>query len=255
MGEYVTLAVNEGVGTIRIDRPPANAIDHQLGREFGEAVRAASDASVKAVVVWGGPTLFAAGADIKEMADLDPDGIRPVVSALGNALLDLDALDVVTIAAVNGFALGGGCEIALACDLRVVGEKAELGQPEILLGVMPGAGGTQRLPRAVGHARASELLFSGRRVGSQEAVSIGLVHEVVPDGEVYTTAWDRARGYARGPTRALTSAKAALRAARGSGAAELDAEREAFVALFSTEDQREGMKAFLEKRPPRFRGL
>jgi len=254
MGAYVTLEVDQGVGTIRIDRPPANAIDLQLGRELGEAARAAADEAVNAVVVWGGPTIFAAGADIKEMAQLDREGIRPVVSALGDALIDVEALDVVTIAAVNGFALGGGCEIALACDLRIAGESAVLGQPEILLGVIPGAGGTQRLPRVVGHARASELIFSGRRVGSEEAGSIGLINQRVPDAEVYTAALELARGYARGPTRALASAKAALRTVRGVDAAGLDAEREAFVALFATEDQDEGMQAFLEKRPPRFRG-
>ncbi len=254
MGAYVRLEVDDGVGTIRIDRPPANAIDEQVGRELGQAAaEAGGRADVGSVVVWGGPKLFAAGADIKTMAPLDPAGIRPVVSALGDALLTLEALPVVTIAAVEGFALGGGCEIALACDLRIASEGAALGQPEVQIGVMPGAGGTQRLPRLVGRGRAAELILSGRHVDAAEAAGIGLVTELVPSGTAYEAAVARARSFARGPSRAIAEIKRAL-AATGPEERRLADEREAFIALFATEDRAEGMRAFLEKREPRFRG-
>jgi enoyl-CoA hydratase/carnithine racemase len=203
--------------------------------------------------VWGGPRLFAAGADIKELSGLGPEGVRPVVAALGDALLALEALPIVTIAAVNGFALGGGCEIALACDLRVVAEDAVFGQPEVLIGVMPGAGGTQRLPRAVGRARATELILSGRRVDAAEASAIGLATEVCPPGQTYERALSRGRVFASGPARAIEQIKRSL-AGSGPEDRRLADEREAFIALFDSEDQAEGMRAFLDKREPRFRG-
>ncbi|MEX0754324.1 MAG: enoyl-CoA hydratase-related protein [Actinomycetota bacterium] len=254
MGEYVHLEVDRGVGTIRLDRPPANAIDEQVGRELDEAVReAGAHADVGAIVVWGGPSLFAAGADIKSMASLDPDGVRPVVSALGDALIRLEASAVVTIASVNGFALGGGCEIALACDLRIAASDAMFGQPEVLIGVMPGAGGTVRLPRVVGVARATDLMLSGRRVDAAEALSIGLVSEVVSPTRTYQAAVERARRLAEGPRQAIAAIKGSV-AADPEASRRLAAEREAFIGLFATGDQREGMRAFLDKRDPRFQG-
>jgi enoyl-CoA hydratase/carnithine racemase len=256
LGEFVGLEVNDGVGTIRLDRPPANAADSKLGAELSDAVREAGDREdVGAVVVWGGPKIFCAGADIKEMADFGPDEIRPVASTLGAALDALEMLPKVTIAAINGFALGAGCEIALATDLRYAASDAQIGQPEILIGVIPGAGGTQRLSRAVGHARAREMVLSGRRVDAVEADDIGLVTRILPPEKVLEKALEDARVYASGPRRALASAKRALAAASQSDPAEgLRVERDVFCELFGTWDQAEGMRAFLEKRAPRFEG-
>ncbi len=256
MGEFVRLEVEDRVGTVRLDRPPANALSRQVSEELLAAVREAADRDdVGAVVVWGGPKIFAAGADIKAMVDYGPEDMRADVEVLNAACDELEALPKVTIAAVNGYALGGGCEVALACDLRYAAEDAELGQPEIRLGVIPGAGGTQRLPRLVGPGRAKDLIYSGRRVGAAEALAMGLVERVLPSGDVYGAAVADARRFAGGPTRALAAAKAAIAAAlRGDPGAGFAYEREVFCELFATEDQKEGMRAFLEKREPAFRG-
>jgi enoyl-CoA hydratase/carnithine racemase len=252
MGEFVSLTEELGVGVIRLDRPPANALSHQVGIELQEVVRDAGD-RCRALVVWGGPKLFAAGADIKEMAGFGQGEIRPVVSALGEALEALEALPIVSIAAITGFALGGGMELALACDLRYAAEDARLGQPEIRIGVIPGAGGTQRLTRLVGPGRTRDLVFSGRQVEAHEAYGMGLVERVLPAEEVFDRALADARVFAQGPREALAAAKGAIRAALDRPfEAGLRDEREAFVRLFGTPDQREGMRAFLEKRDPRF---
>ncbi|HEY7399268.1 MAG TPA: enoyl-CoA hydratase-related protein [Actinomycetota bacterium] len=255
MGEFVTLTVDDGVGLVRLDRPPANAISHQVGTELGEVFRDAADRDdVGSIVVWGGPKIFAAGADIKEMAAFGPGEIRPVVSALGDALELLESLPKVSLAAINGFALGGGLELALACDLRLAAADAQVGQPEIKIGVIPGAGGTQRLAR-LAPAVARDLVLTGRLVGAEEAQRAGIVDRVLPGDVVYEAAVRDAAGFAHGPREALAAAKAALRAAfEMPGAAGLAEERAAFVALFATPDQREGMAAFLEKREPRFGG-
>ena len=249
----MTLTALEGsVGVVRIDRPPANAINQQVSLELLEVVREAA-ARFGAVVVWGGPKLFAAGADIKQMADFGPEEIRPVVSALGEAVDALEALPIVSIAAITGYALGGGLEIALACDLRYAAEDAMMGQPEIKIGVIPGAGGTQRLTRLLGPGRARDLVLTGRHVATSEAVSIGLVDRVMPAGDVFETAVRDARAFAEGPREALASAKRAIGSAlRWPFQDGLREEREAFVRLFGSADQREGMRAFLEKRDPRF---
>lgn len=256
MGEFVKLEVVAGVGTIRLDRPPANAIDRQVADELAEAGRdAATRADVGAVVLWGGRKLFAAGADIKGMAEFGTEEIRPWVTALGDACDVLAEIPKITIAAINGFALGGGCELALACDLRLAAADAELGQPEILIGVMPGAGGTQRLPRLIGEARAKELILTGRRIVADEAASIGLVTRVVPADDVYEAAVAQARWFASGPRVALAAAKDAIhRAAHAELREALQAERSAFCRLFDTADQVEGMAAFLQKRSPEFEG-
>ncbi len=256
MGEFVRLELDNKVATIRIDRPPANAISRRVSEELeAAAIDAGRREDVGAVVVWGGPTIFAAGADIKEMAGWGPEDVRPVVSALGQALTVLEGIPKVVIAAIEGFCLGGGCEIALACDFRFASEEAQLGQPEIALGIIPGAGGTQRLPRLVGHARARELIYSGRRVRADEALRIGLVDALLPVGGALEAATEAARRYASGPTRALAAAKEAMNAAAlGDVRRGLGVERDVFVGLFDTEDQEEGMRAFLEKRDPRFTG-
>lgn len=254
MGEFVRLEVDDGVGVIRLDRPPANAIGLQLGEELREAIRDADrHPDVHAIVVWGGPKIFAAGADVKAMATWGPEEVRPSVDALGAACDLLEAIDTVSIAAVNGYALGGGMELALACDLRYLASDATFGQPEIKLGVIPGAGGTQRLVRLIGPGRSRELVYTGRFVPAAEALDLGLAERIVAPDEVFAAAVKDARAFARGPRLALAAAKAAIAAATETpGGAGIQAEREAFLALFGTPDQREGMAAFLEKRPPRF---
>jgi len=256
MGEFVQLEVNDGVGVIRLDRPPANAIGLQLGTELQEAIlEAEAHAGVGAIVVWGGPKIFAAGADVKAMATWGPEEVRPSVDALGHACDLLEAIGTISIAAVNGYALGGGMELALACDLRYVATDATFGQPEIGLGVIPGAGGTQRLVRMVGPGRTRELVYSGRFVPAEEAVGLGLAERIAAPEDVFDTAVQDARRLAQGPRLALTAAKRAIAAATETpGATGIRAEREAFLALFGTPDQREGMAAFLEKREPRFGG-
>ena len=255
MGTLVHLEIDGAVATIRIDRPPANALARPVSEELSEAARAVvEDGSVRAVVVWGGERIFAAGADIKAMVDFGPAEIVPDVGALAGACRDLEAIELPVLAAINGFALGGGCEVALACDRRIAAEDAKLGLPEIGLGIIPGAGGTQRLPRLVGLAHARDLIFSGRLVGAAEALEIGLVDRVVPATEVFATAMDDARRYASGPTKAYAAAKRALAAAGGDFETGLAVEREAFIPLFETHDQEEGMRAFLDKREPRFEG-
>ena len=252
MGEFVNLEVAaSGVATLRLDRPKMNALNQQVAREIGEAVdSAAGNDDVRALVVWGGERIFAAGADIKEMADLDAVEMYRYIGRFQDVFTRLEQLPVVTIAAVNGYALGGGCELALACDLRVCAEDARLGQPEILLGVIPGAGGTQRLPRLVGTGRAKELIYSGRMVESAEALSIGLVNEVVPAAEVYPAAVAMAERYAAGPTVALMAAKQAIQNGMDAGIATgLMIERQGFAALFASEDQKTGMESFVEHGP------
>jgi enoyl-CoA hydratase/carnithine racemase len=251
---WVRLEVADGVGLVRLERPPANAIDHATGLELLETIRSAgADDQVGAIVVWGGPKIFAAGADIAAMAEYSPEEIRPVVSALGDALDLLEALPKVSIAAINGYALGGGFELALAADLRFLAEDGIVGQPEIELGVIPGAGGTQRLTRFAGPGITGDLVYSGRRVGAEEALRLRLVERVLPAEEVLPAALAHAAALAHGPRAALAAAKAAIRAASTLPPADgLAEEKDLFCALFGTPDQREGMRAFLEKREPRF---
>jgi enoyl-CoA hydratase/carnithine racemase len=254
VAEFVRFEVRDRVGTIRLDRPPANAINAQVSKELlAAALEGGAREDVAALVVWGGPKIFAAGADIKEMAAFGPHDVRPVVSALGDALVVLEELPKVVVAAIEGYALGGGCELALACDLRIASPRSQLGQSEIKLGIIPGAGGTQRLPRLVGRSRARDLIYSGRIVPAEEALAIGLVDRLEPDP--YAAAFEQAARFAQGPTRALAAAKEALNAADlGDLRKGLGVERDVFVGLFDSRDQREGMQAFLEKRDPTFEG-
>ena len=252
MGEFVNLEVaDNGVGTIRLDRPKVNALNAAVAREIDEAVEAArTDDRVRAVVLWGGERVFAAGADIKEMEERDAVTMYQYIGEFQDVFTRLENLPKVTVAAINGYALGGGCELTLACDFRVCAEDSQLGQPEILLGVIPGAGGSQRLPRLVGTGRAKDIIYSGRFVGAEEALAIGLVNEVVPPGEVYERAVKLAARYARGPSVALTAAKQAIQNGMQVDMANgLLIERQAFAALFASEDQKIGMKSFLEQGP------
>ena len=252
MGEFVNLDVSDaGVGVVRLDRPPVNALNEAVAHEIAKAVDALdAHAGVRAAVVWGGPKVFAAGADIKEMAGKDAVSMYTYIGAFQEAFSRLEQLPMVTIAAINGYALGGGCELALACDFRVAAENATLGQPEIQLGVIPGAGGTQRLPRLIGAARAKEIIYSGRFVPAAEAREFGLVQEVVGADDVLARAVEIAEGYARGPTVALAAAKTAIQnGLEVDEATGLLLERQAFAALFASEDQRIGMESFEQRGP------
>jgi enoyl-CoA hydratase/carnithine racemase len=256
MPELVRLDVDDGVGIVRLDRPPANAISLELSRQLLDVLaEAESRDDVGALVLWGGERLLAAGADITVMVDADQRRIREQVSALGDACTRLEGMPTVSIAAITGYAVGGGFELALGCDLRYAAEDAQVGQPEVKIGVIPGAGGTQRIAWLAGVGVARDLTYTGRLVGAEEARSLGLVERVLPPGEVLAAAVQDAREFARGPRLALAAAKEAIRQAfRSAGSEGLARERDLFVGLFGTEDQREGMRAFLEKREPSFRG-
>ena len=251
MGEFVRLEVADGIGTIRLDRPPVNAMNDQLTSELASAARAASDdGQVRAVIIYGGEKAFAAGADIGVMAEAGYAEMALRSSRLQEAMGLIAGLGKPVIAAITGYALGGGLELALAADFRVAGENARLGQPEILLGVIPGAGGTQRLPRLVGPARAKDLIFTGRAIRAPEAHAIGLVDLVTPDASVFEAAVTMARQYAAGPALALRAAKQAIDFGLGVDLATgLELERVQFAALFGTQDQRAGMRSFLENGP------
>ena len=249
--EFVQLQVGDGVGTIRLDRPRMNAIDEQLHREVRAAAMEASErADVRAVVLYGGERVFAAGADIKAMAQLDATGMTAWGRELQTSFRAVAHIPKPVIAAITGYALGGGYELALCADFRVLGAGAKIGQPEIQLGIIPGAGGTQRLARLVGPARAKDLVFTGRHVGAEEALEIGLADAVVPDDEVYPTAVAMARKFAAGPPLALAAAKRAIDGGLDRSLDEgLALETELFAGLFGTEDQRIGIRSFLENGP------
>ena len=251
MGELVRLEVADGIGTIRLDRPPVNALNDQLTAELADAARsAASSDEVRAVIIYGGEKVFAAGADIKEMAEASYADMATRASGLQSALSLVAAIGKPVVAAITGYALGGGLELALAADFRVAGESARLGQPEILLGVIPGAGGTQRLPRLVGPAKAKDIVFTGRMLKAAEAHAIGLLDLVAPDDSVYQAARDMVKRYAAGPALALLAAKQAIDHGLDVDLATgLEIERVQFAALFGTEDQRAGMRCFLENGP------
>lgn len=251
MGELVRLEVEDGVGTIRLDRPPMNAIDEALTADLREAATEATKRDdVGAVVLYGGEKVFAAGADVKMMSQMQVDQVRPMIQNLQQVFTMVEQIPKVTIAALTGYALGGGCELALCTDFRFAAEDARIGQPEIQLGIIPGAGGTQRLPRLIGPARAKDLIFSGRHVKSAEALAIGLVDAVHPAAEVYAKAVEAARTYAQGPLMALRAAKVAInRGSRTDLDTGLAIEGEAFSDLFYTEDQKEGMRSFVEDGP------
>jgi len=248
--EFVTLQVDDGVGTIRLDRPKMNAINEQLHMEVrAAAIEASERADVRAVVLYGGERVFAAGADIKAMSQLDATGMTAWGRELTNSFTHVARIPKPVIAAVTGYALGGGYELALCADFRVMGASAKLGQPEILLGIIPGAGGSQRLARLVGPAKAKDLIFTGRHVGAEEALEIGMADAVVPDDEVYATSVAMARKFAAGPPLALAFAKQAIDEGLELPIEGLALETRLFAELFGTEDQKIGMSSFLENGP------
>jgi enoyl-CoA hydratase/carnithine racemase len=255
VGEFVRLGVEAGIGTIRLDRPPMNALNTQVWDELRVAAAEASGRrDVAAVVVYGGEKVFAAGADIKEMQDMSYTDMADRSGALQAAVTSVARIPKPTVAAVAGYALGGGCELALGCDFRVAGEDAKLGQPEILLGIIPGAGGTQRLARLVGPAKAKDLVFSGRFVDAGEALEIGLVDRVVPAGEVYAAARGMVERYVGAASYALRAAKEAID--RGLDVdldTGLEIERVQFAALFATRDKDIGMTSFVQQGPGKAR--
>jgi enoyl-CoA hydratase/carnithine racemase len=245
VAEFVRVEVADGIGTIRLDRPKMNALNFQVQEEIADAA-----AQVRAVIIYGGERVFAAGADIKEMAPLSYPEMAVRSARLQASFTAVADIPKPVVAAVTGYALGGGLELALCADFRVLGEKAKVGQPEILLGIIPGAGGTQRLPRLIGPSRAKELIFSGRPVPAAEALAIGLADKVVPDAEVYQAARDFVAQYATGPALALRAAKQAVdKGLEVDLATGLEIERMQFSALFATEDQKNGMRSFMENGP------
>jgi enoyl-CoA hydratase/carnithine racemase len=258
MAELVRVEVGDGsagsppgVATIRLTRPPMNALNTQMQEELREAAaQLRSDDSVRAVVLYGGEKVFAAGADVKEFAGQDHAMMMRDADRLSSSLAALAELPKPVIAAVTGYALGGGCELALTADFRVSADNARWGQPEILLGIIPGAGGTQRLPRLIGPAKAKDLIYSGRFVEADEALDIGLVDVVVPAAEVYPTAVALAAKFAKGPALALAAAKAAIDGGLdGDLRNGLRLESHLFASLFATDDRSIGMKSFIEDGP------
>jgi len=251
VGRFVRLEVEDGVGTIRVDRPKMNALNAQVQEELREAAAEASTRNdVRAVVVYGGEKVFAAGADIKEMADMSYADMVARSGALQSAFTSVARIPKPVVAAVTGYALGGGCELAMCADIRIVGEGATLGQPEILLGVIPGAGGTQRLARLVGPAKAKDIIFSGRFVTADEALRIGLVDRVVADDRVYAESLAWARQFTSAAAFALRAAKESVdRGLEVDLDTGLEVERVQFAALFGTEDRSTGMQSFLANGP------
>ena len=248
---HVTLEVSGGVGTIRLDRPPMNALNTSIQdrlRELAEEAGRRDD--VRAVILYGGEKVFAAGADIKEMREMDHAAMVVRSRALQESFTAVARIPKPVVAAVTGYALGGGCELALCADFRIAGADARLGQPEILLGLIPGAGGTQRLARLIGPSRAKDLIFTGRQVRADEALSIGLVDRVVPAAEVYEQAGAWAAKLAQGPALALRAAKESVDAGLETDLETgLTIERNWFAGLFATEDRERGMRSFVEDGP------
>jgi enoyl-CoA hydratase/carnithine racemase len=251
MTEFVKLEVEAQVATITINRPPVNALNSEVQEELRQvAVECARRADVRAVVLWGNEKVFVAGADVKEFARMTPQDMQRGAAALSGALDSIARLPQPVIAAVTGYALGGGCELALTADFRVSADDAKWGQPEMLLGVMPGAGGTQRLPRLIGVSKAKDLIYTGRFVDAAEALEIGLVDVVVPAAQVYQTAHAMAAKFAKGPALALRAAKAAIDQGLEMDLANgLRLESHLFASLFATEDKQLGMASFIEQGP------
>ena len=251
MGEFVRLEVSDGVGVVRLDRPPMNAISRQVQEELlAVSAEAAQRADVRAVVVYGGERVLAAGADVKEMAAMSYADMAAVARRLSAGFGAMSTIPKPTVAAITGYALGGGLELALGCDRRIAGDNAKLGQPEILLGVIPGGGGTQRLARLVGVPKAKDLIFTGRMVTAEEALAMGLVDEVVPADAVFARAMEYAGQFAKGPAAAYAAAKRAIDGGLDTDLRTgLDLEAALFSALFATDDRGIGMTSFVENGP------
>jgi enoyl-CoA hydratase/carnithine racemase len=251
MAEHVQLTVSSGVATLLLDRPPMNALDVEMQEQIRAAATEATEREdIRAVVLYGGDRVFAAGADIKEMAAMSYADMVGRSGPLQSSFTAVARIPKPVVAAVTGYALGGGCELALCADIRICGDNAKLGQPEILLGVIPGAGGTQRLARLVGPAKAKDIIFTGRFVDASEALAIGLVDRVVPPDAVYAAAVEWAATFARGPRLALRAAKESVdRGVETDLETGLQIERQQFAGLFATQDRVAGMSSFLDNGP------
>jgi enoyl-CoA hydratase/carnithine racemase len=251
MSEFVHLEVDGGVGTIRLDRPKMNAISVAVQEELSAVAEEVVERDdIRAVVLYGGERVFAAGNDVKEMATMSHLDMVKRSGPLQGVVTRIARIPKPVVAAVTGYALGGGCELALAADVRFAAEDAVLGQPEILLGIIPGAGGTQRLTRLIGPSRAKDLIFTGRFVKAEEALAIGLVDRVFPADRVYEEALGWARQFSRAASYALRAAKESID--RGSEVdldTGLEIERQQFAALFATEDRTIGMESFIAEGP------
>jgi enoyl-CoA hydratase/carnithine racemase len=251
MGDFVRVETEAGIATIRLDRPKMNALNGQVQLEIGvAAAEVSADPQVHAVILYGGERIFAAGADVQEMSEASPAEIMDLAAGIQAAFKAVARIPKPVVAAITGYALGGGLELALCADFRVLGEGAQVGQPEILLGIIPGAGGTQRLPRLIGLSKAKDLVYSGRFVTATEALAIGLADRVVPDADVYQAARELASRYVAGPPLALRAAKQAIDAGQDVDLDDgLEIERLHFTGLFATEDQEAGMRSFLDNGP------
>ncbi len=256
--EYKTILTERDDTTfiITLNRPDKlNALSLELGEEVTDALLGVKgDASVRAIIIWGGTKAFAAGADLNTMST---SSTITIYNRHNNSNMwdEMAAMPIPTIAAVAGFALGGGCELAMACDFRIAAETARFGQPEINVGIIPGAGGTQRLPRLVGATKAKEMIFLGDMVNAEEAYRIGLVNKIVPVDGLLDEAKTWAKKLATKPPFSLQMAKAAVdKGLDLSLEGGMQIEHLAFAAVFATEDQREGVNAFLEKRKPQYKG-
>jgi enoyl-CoA hydratase/carnithine racemase len=253
--DFVSLDVADGVGTIRLDRPKMNAISFQVQTELRDAAAEATDRDdVRAVVLYGGEKVFAAGNDVKEMAELSYADMVKLGTSVQSAVTAVARIPKPVVAAITGYALGGGCELALAADVRFAAEDAQFGQPEVLLGIIPGAGGTQRLSRLIGPSRAKDLIFTGRFVKADEALAVGLVDRVLPADRVYEEALAWAGQFAGAATYALRAAKECVdRGLETDLETGLEIERQQFAALFATEDRDIGMRSFVEHGPGKAR--
>jgi enoyl-CoA hydratase/carnithine racemase len=255
MAEFVRLEVADGVGTLRVDRPTMNALSIQVQREIGAAAQEASERDdVKAVVLYGGERVFAAGADVKEMADMSHADMVAASATLQEQMRLVARIPKPVVAAVTGYALGGGCELALCADVRFAADTAVLGQPEVLLGVIPGMGGTQRLSRLIGASRAKDLIFTGRFVQAEEALAVGLVDRLLPTDQVYAEALAWAGQFGHAASYALRLAKQTIDdGIDGDLESGLELERQAFAELFGTEDRATGMASFVANGPGKAR--
>lgn len=258
MNRLVQFEKEAGIAVVTIDNPPMNVLSSHVTRELKEVVsQIYTDPEVIVVILTGaGKRAFMAGADIKEFPQwihLEKEELRKVTTANHEVFTLLENLPKPTIAAINGFALGGGCELALACDIRIAEEQAQLGLPEVKLGLFPGAGGTQRLPRLVGEAKAKELMFTGDPVTAEEALAIGLINQMVPKGDGLDRAKEMAEKMASLSLQALSRIKQAVNDGTEMDLqAGLELEVDLFLDIFKTEDVREGVQAFIEKRSARF---
>jgi enoyl-CoA hydratase/carnithine racemase len=239
---------DDGVALVRLDRPKMNALSTELLAELAEVARQLTVDPPGAVVIWGGERIFAAGAEISEFAG--PEKAHEIGGHFREALDRLAAIPRATIAAINGYALGGGCELALACDFRIVADDAKLGQPEILLGIIPGGGGTQRLARLVGSSRAKDMILTGRQVGADEALAWGLADRIVAKDQLIDSALEFAATLARGPVLAQAACKRAIdEGLDGTLEDGLSVEQELFAQVFETEDAVTGVQSFLQNGP------